>query len=434
MSRIVNLALVGAGNRGRGIFGQYALDMPHRARFTHVAEPDEARRAQFMAQHRIPAARAHADYRELFASDLSGLDGVVVATLEDLRAEPVQLAMRHGLAILVEKPLATSPEAFIRFYDAAAAYDGICIVCHQMRLVACYSTLKDLVASGSYGEIVTVQHSENLAYDHMAHSFVRGLFNNDRLTPMLLAKSCHDMDFLAYLIDRPAVRVCSFGTLKHFTRANCPPGAPAFCLEGCPHAAACPYDVAKLYFEPDTDPAYIRQMGVVTSKDQLRELLMKNRFGRCVYQTDNNVVDTQIVQIEFEGGVHVSFTMCGHNGVERRMTKISMTRGELVYDGGNPGVVTAHRYAPIKCTATFREDISGTHAGGDRAIMENFIDAIVTGDTSQLKTPIKKSLEGHLLVFAAEVSRREGRIVDVREYERQVREAANAAAPAERRQ
>ena len=424
MSRIVNLALVGAGNRGRGIFGQYALDMPHRARFTHVAEPDEAKRAQFMAQHRIPAARAHADYRELFASDLSGLDGVVVATLEDLRAEPVQLAMRHGLAILVEKPLATSPEAFIRFYDAAAAYDGICIVCHQMRLVACYSTLKDLVASGSYGEIVTVQHSENLAYDHMAHSFVRGLFNNDRLTPMLLAKSCHDMDFLAYLIDRPAVRVCSFGTLKHFTRANCPPGAPAFCLEGCPHAAACPYDVAKLYFEPDTDPAYLRQMGVVTGKDQLRELLMQNRFGRCVYQTDNNVVDTQVVQAEFADGIHVAFTMCGHNGVERRMTKISLTRGEIVYDGGNPDVVTVHRFAPVKRTETIRVVSRGTHAGGDRAIMDNFIDAIVTGDTSHLKTPIRKSLEGHLLVFAAEASRREGRIVDVRDYERQLRAAA----------
>lgn len=424
MARIVNLALIGAGNRGRGIFGQYALNMPHRVRFTHVAEPDDAKRREFAAQHKIPEAKAFADFNKLFESNIEGLDGIVVATLEDLRAEPVQLAMKNNLAVLVEKPLATKPEEFIRFYDSAAAYKGICIVCHQMRLIPSFGTIKELVASGSYGEIVTIQHSENLSYDHMAHSFVRGFFNNDRLTPMLLAKSCHDMDFLTYLIDKPAVRVCSFGALKHFTRANCPKGAPKFCLEGCPHSDTCPYDVAKLYFEPDTDPAFLRQMGVITSKDQLRELLMKNRFGKCVYQTDNNVVDTQVVQIEFAESIHVSFTMCGHNGVERRITKISLTGGEIVYDAGTPNIITAYRYAPVRRTETIKVFSQGTHSGGDRAIMENFINAIVTGDRSKLKTQIAKSLEGHLLVFAAEASRREGKIIDVRAYEREIRARA----------
>ena len=421
MSKVVNLALVGAGNRGRGIFGQYALDMPHRVRFTHVAEVDDAKRAEFADQHGIPPQNAYADFRDLFAADLKGLDGVVIATLEDVRAEPARLAMRHKLAILVEKPLATSPRAFLSFYDEAAAYPGICIVCHQMRLAPLYGTIKELADSASCGEIVTVQHSENLSFEHMSHSFVRGFFNNDRLTPMLLAKSCHDMDFLANLVGRPAVRVSSFGTLKHFTRGNCPDGAPAFCLEGCPHAAECPYDVSKIYFEPDTDPAYLRQMGVVRDKDHLRQLLMKNRFGRCVFQTDNNVVDTQTAQIEFQDGIHVSFTMCGHNGVERRMTKISMTRAEIVYDGGDPDVITVHRFAPKRRSEIYRVDTRGTHGGGDRAIMDNFIDAIVTGDSSILKTPIRNSLEGHLLVFAAETSRKEKRIVDVREYEHSLR-------------
>lgn len=421
MSKIVKLALVGAGNRGQGIFGQYALDMPHRVRFTHVAEPDDAKRAQFAAHHNIPPQNIYSDYKDLFASDLTGLDGVVVATLEDIRAEPTQLAMEKNLAILVEKPLATRPSEFMSFYDKAAAYPGIFIVCHQMRLVSTFSTIKELVDSGSLGEIVTVQHSENLSYDHMAHSYVRGFFNNDSLAPMLLAKSCHDLDILAYIIGRPAVRIASFGTLKHFTRANCPEGAPAFCLEGCPHTATCPYDVTKLYFEPDTDQAYIRQMGVVRDKDHLRELLMTNRFGRCVYQCDNNVVDTQVVQIEFEDGIHVSFTMCGHNGVERRMTKISMTKGEIVFDAADHGIITVHRYAPKLRTETIKVDTRGTHGGGDRVIMDNFIDAIVSNDQSVLKTPVRQSLEGHLLVFAAEAARKEGRIVDVREYEEQIR-------------
>ena len=147
-----------------------------------------------------------------------------------------------------------------------------------MRLTPVYKTIKELIDSGKYGDIVSIQHSENVCWHHMAHSFVRGLFNNDRLTPMLLAKSCHDMDLLTYLIGKKAVKVSSFGSLKYFTKENCPEDAPEYCLEGCPHYQTCPYDVSKIYFDEDTDPAYIRQMGVVKSKEQLRELMLKKPF------------------------------------------------------------------------------------------------------------------------------------------------------------
>ena len=41
----ISIVLIGAGNRGRGIFGQYGLDFPHRAKFVAVVEPDADRRA-----------------------------------------------------------------------------------------------------------------------------------------------------------------------------------------------------------------------------------------------------------------------------------------------------------------------------------------------------------------------------------------------------
>jgi predicted dehydrogenase len=255
----------------------------------------------------------------------------------------------------------------------------------------------------------------------MAHSFVRGFFNNDSLTPMLLAKSCHDMDILTYLTGRDAVKVSSFGGLKYFKKENVPEGATKYCLDGCPHYQDCPYHVLKIYFEDDTDPAYIRQMGVVKSKDQLRKLLSKNRFGKCVFQTDNNVVDNQTVQIEFEDDIHVSFTMCGHNGTERRMTKISMTNGEIVYDGLDKTIKT-HRFEPLQ-DDLIEVKAKGSHGGGDRAIMDNYIDAIVSDDRSILLTPIKDSLEGHLLVFAAEEARAQDKVIKLREFENSIRES-----------
>ncbi|NQU38505.1 MAG: Gfo/Idh/MocA family oxidoreductase [Lentisphaerae bacterium] len=415
----VKLALIGAGNRGGGIFGQYGLDMPHRCRFTAVVEPDPSKRKHFAAQHTIPPERCFENGPSFFAADLRDIDAVVIATREDQRLDPVVASMQQGYHILVEKPLCTNVEELLRLYDSCYDYEGIVIVCHQMRLSPGPRTVKELIDSGRYGDVICLQHSENLSYSHMAHSFVRGFFNHSSLTPMLLAKSCHDMDIMTHWIGGKACRVSSFGSLTHFTKANCPEGAPAFCLEGCPASKECPYDVLKLYFNDDTDPAYLRQMGVVTSKDQLRELLQTNRFGRCVFQTDNDAVDHQTVQIEYEDGVLASFTMCGHNGVERRISKFSMTNGEIEYDASQ-GTITAHSFEPLR-VETFRPEASGTHNGGDRAIMDNFMDAIVSGDRSGLLTPIRDSLEGHLLVFAAEEARATGSVVQVREFEARAR-------------
>ena len=421
MNKQVKLALIGAGNRGQGIFGKYAQDMPHRAKFTAVVEPDRAKREFFASMHEISADRSFDSLAAFLVAELNDIDGVIIATLEDMRIEPILKSMERGWHILVEKPLCTNKEELIELYDATKDYENILIVCHQMRLTPIYKTIKSLVDSGDYGDIVCIQHSENLSWHHMAHSFVRGFFNNDRLTPMLLAKSCHDMDILTYIIGKDVVKVSSFGSLKYFTKKNCPEGAPEFCLEGCPHYQTCPYDVSKIYFDEDTDPAYIRQQGVVKSKEQFRELMLKNRFGKCVFQTDNNVVDNQTVQIEFEDNITVSFTMCGHNSTERRMTKISMTNGEIEYDGTGH-YIKASRFEPRQ-DETIDLIIKGTHGGGDRAIMDNFVDAIVSNDKSILLTPIKNSLEGHLLVFAAEESRKTDKIIKLREFENSIRNA-----------
>lgn len=415
----VKLALIGAGNRGAGIYGKYALDMPHRAGFVAVVEPDTAKRNAFASDHGIAPERCFASISEFFGNPPKDIQAVVIATLEDQRLEPLLQSMSRGWAILVEKPFCVNAEDMIRVHDATKDYDNILIVCHQMRLTPVYKTIKNLIDSGDYGEIVCIQHSENLSWHHMAHSFVRGFFNNDRLTPMLLAKSCHDLDLLVHLTGRRAVKVASFGSLNHFRKENCPPGAPEFCLDGCPHADSCPYHVLKIYFHEETDPAYIRQMGVVESKGQLLELMRRNRFGRCVFRCDNNVVDNQVVQLELEGGIHVSFTMCGHNGVERRMTKLSMTNGEIEYAGAGPKI-RATRFEP-HMVDDIKLHIKGTHGGGDRAIMDNFIDAIMTGDKGNLLTPMRDSLEGHLLVFAAEEARRQCKVVHVRDYEKELR-------------
>ena len=418
------IVLVGAGNRGRGIFGQYALNNPHRAKFVGVVEPDADRRAEFAKAHAIPAAMQFTSVSDLFAKHPEKVaDALIIATIENVRAEPIRLGMAAGYAVLCEKPLGLSASETVAVTDAAKEHGGLFMVCHQMRYTPLYRTLKRLVASGDYGRVVNIEHTENLDFEHMAHSYVRGFFNNDALTPMILAKSCHDMDLLLYLTEKNPVRLASFGSLFHFKPENAPEGAPNFCLDGCPAANSCPYDVRRAYFRPDTDAAYLRQMGVIRDRDHLLELLKTSRFGRCVYRCDNNVVDHQVCVIEFDGGVTASFTMAGHNGIERRRTRIQLTDAEIELDSSRK-TIEIRRFSTGDHEILTPPSGGGTHGGGDRLIMENFVDAIMTGRAEFNLTSVAESLDSHLMAFAAEASRLNGQSVVLADFERNVREGS----------
>jgi predicted dehydrogenase len=420
MKNKVTLVLVGAGNRGRGIFGQYALDNPHRAKFIAVVEPEADRRASFAQAHEIPPAMQFASVSDFFGRHPEKMaDALVIATIEGVRVEPIRLGMQADYAVLCEKPLGLSAQECVAVSDAARRHKGLFMVCHQMRYTPLYQALKRIVSTGKYGRVINIEHSENVSFEHMAHSFVRGFFNNDALTPMILAKACHDMDILLYLTGAKPLRIASFGGLAHFRPENAPAGAPAYCLEGCPAAKDCPYDVRRMYFRPDTDPAYLRQMGVIRDQNHLLELLKTNRFGRCVYRCDNNVVDHQVCSMEFEGGVTASFVMDGHSGIERRRTRIFLTEAEVDLD-------TSRNTIEIRRANGEQEALTptaggGTHSGGDHAIMENFVEAILTGRDDFVLTSVADSLDSHLLSFAAETSRRSGQTVSLSEFEQTVR-------------
>jgi predicted dehydrogenase len=349
---------------------------------------------------------------------------VVIATLDDHRIAPLAGAMAHGLHILVEKPLCTNPLDLVRVHELTRDYDKICVVCHQLRFTPVYRAIKELIDSGSLGRIVAIQHDENVSYHHMAHSLIRGYLHDQR-GPILLAKCCHDMDLLTYLTGKAPLRVSSFGALNHFRSQNAPAGAPAYCLDGCPAADTCPYDVMKTYFSDDTDPAYLRQMGFVQTRSQLLEVLKTNRFGRCVFHVPERSVDSQSAIILFEDDINVSFMMCGHNGTERRRTKISMTNAEIIWDG-DPTRFNVHQFEPGQ-TTQINVRTTGTHGGGDRAIMDSFVHGISSGDHSGLLTPITKSFDGHMLVFAAEASRLSGQTVDVPAYAADIRRQVEQA-------
>jgi predicted dehydrogenase len=409
----VRLAVLGAGSRGRA-YGKWVLAHPDRARVVAVAEPDPTRRTRFAAAH---DAVAYADWRELMDAR-PDVDAVVITTLDTVHVEPALEAASRGWHILLEKPIAPTPAQCAQVVEAVCDANVMFAVCHVLRYAPYTRLVRSLVDAGAVGEIVSIQHHEPVGFWHQAHSFVRGNWRREDLTSfMLLTKSCHDIDWLQHIAGRPIARVSSFGSLRHFTPANRPAGAADRCLD-CSVESSCPYSAVRLYGGLLASGEHHWPLDVVISDftaTALDTALREGPYGRCVYACDNDVVDHQVVAIEFDGGATASFTMNAFNTGGHRRTRIFGTRGELVCDGTT---VTVHDFVSGSATVHDPSSVSGAsaadgHGGGDFALMEAFVTAVATGDRSTILSGPDASLNSHLATFAAEHARRTGTVVTV---------------------
>ncbi|GHO96758.1 oxidoreductase [Reticulibacter mediterranei] len=412
----VKLLIVGAGSRGSR-YGEYALEHPELAQVVGVAEPREYFRNRLLERHGIAAENAVEDWHELLARPRLA-DAVIIAVQDALHLEPAVAFAEKGYDILLEKPMAPDPESCRRIVEAAQAQNNIFAVCHVMRYTHYTQRLKALVASGLIGEVVSIQHLEPVGYWHYAHSFVRGNWRNEAESSfMLLAKSCHDIDWLRYIIGRPCVQVSSFGSLQHFRREAKPAeaGQAKRCLD-CAYEPQCPYSAKRFYLERLRRGDRGWPLDVITtefSEQGVLDALRNGPYGRCVYECDNDVVDHQVVNLLYDNGATASFTMIATSETRDRETIIFGTRGEL---RGNGEKIVHYNFLSGKTEEIAIEGpetgMAG-HGGGDYGIMKAFVAAVAQRDPNLILSGPAESLETHLTVFAAERARREGSTVRV---------------------
>jgi predicted dehydrogenase len=320
-----------------------------------------------------------------------------------------------GYHVLLEKPIAPSKDDCTRVVAAAEAAGVVFAVCHVMRYTAYTDAVRAVIEEGQLGELIGIDHVEPVGWWHFAHSYVRGNWRRaDQSGPAILTKCCHDMDWLRYLAGRPAHRVSSIGGLRHFTAASKPAGAGSRCTD-CGVEPDCPYSAVRLYLGFLADPARRSwPLPVVTAdltEAGVRRALREGPYGRCVYDSDNDVADHQVATIEFEGGLTATLTMSAFTPMARRLTRIMGSRGFLDGDGTRITVtdfVTGRASEVVPAAGARGSRTGGGHGGGDYGVMSAFVHAVATGDRSQIRSAPRESLEGHLMAFAAEESRAAG--------------------------
>ncbi len=416
----LSAVVVGFGGRGAR-YASYAMARPEELEIVAVAEPNPIRRQTAQNRHGIADEHLYTTWEELAAQPKLA-DFAIVATQDNMHYAPAMALIEKGYHLLLEKPMAPTPQECKAITEAAEKKGVSVIVCHVLRFAPFWKTLREVILSGRLGKVVSMIGVENVGHIHQSHSFVRGDWRNTaESTCMIMAKCCHDMDIYQWLVGQKCVKAQSFGSLSHFRAENRPEGAPERCVQGCPVGDTCPYNAVKLYLD-DKENLWFRRTAAQTidmpTDEQILEAITTGPYGRCVYCCDNDVVDHQVVNLEYADGCTLSFTMNAFNEGGRSV-HLYGTEGELVSSRDQKTLelfsFRTGKWETIQIPVA-GNDISSGHGGGDFGIMVDALSYLRGEAPSGSICPVRVSYENHITGFAAEESRLTGRVVDIGRY------------------
>lgn len=415
----LKLILIGGGDRGSSYL-KYLDSHPGKFELVGLAEPVNEKREYLKTLYHVPEDMCFESWEELLEMPKVA-DIVMICTQDKMHFAPAMKAIEMKYDLLLEKPIAPTAEECLKITEAAEEAGVRVLVCHVLRYTPFYKVLKKAIADGRIGEITNISHIEGVGNLHMSHSFVRGNWRKaEESAPMILAKCCHDTDLLQWLVGEPCTKVQSFGMLSHFCEKNAPQGAPKRCLEGCPHKESCFYYAPDLYKVDTAEVQHFRS--IVANKfnptdEEVDEILKTSPYGRCVYYCDNDVVDRQIVTMQFGDNKCVTLTMSAFNK-GGRTTNIMGTKGEIYANMKEQSILlydfaTRERIEIYKPKEAFDQSIAGGHGGGDAGIMEDLYEYIANNNPSDSISDISVSCMSHLIAFAAEEARVKGDIIEM---------------------
>ncbi len=416
----LSLAAIGCGGRTRTYAG-LAMERPDLFSLTAAADPVAGRLEMVAALSQNPAFRRFPTGADLLAGPKLA-DVLIIGTQDDAHLEPCLDGMKKGYDILLEKPIATNPADILKLARATDELGRRVLVCHVLRYTPFYETVKRIVDSGELGGIVTLHASEGVGTWHQAHSYVRGHWAvTKKATPMIVAKSCHDMDIISWMMGVPCKQVASFGSLSYFHSGNAPAGAPMRCHEGCPAAPECPYDAARYFHEHKKWLTYVHP-NPEASEAEAAPWLAQSPWGRCVFHCDSDAVDHQVVNLVFQNGATATFTMTAFDSgrnIEIMGTKATMRGGDFVRrEAGCDIILRSHADGAARRVSV---EVPGGgydgHAGGDSGLV-NALHGEMTGPApSEMRSSLARSVQSHLMAFAAEEARKSGEVINLEEFE-----------------
>lgn len=420
----VTAIIVGAGHRAM-IYSKLALTDPDKLKIVGVADPDPIRRRKarelfgFSEENCFENADALAARPKL-------ADAVINGTMDEQHLATAVPLLDRGYDMLLEKPFAVCREDMETIVNCAKKNRSKVMICHVLRYTPFYYGIKERIARGEIGDIINIQTLENVSYHHLSTSYVRGKWaNSDKChTSMLLAKCCHDLDIMMWMMsETKPVSVSSVGGKYQFKPENAPAGAGTRCMVDCPLVDECLFSTKRLYIDhPDRWAFYVwdalEGIDEPTIEDKIALMKSDSPYARCIYRCDNNVVDHQSVLVQFANGATGTHNMTGGSSAPLRRIHIIGTKGEI-YGNFEESKFYVSKIDPAPGKECDIEEVDlhvtgdmvgayGGHGGGDERLAADFVNFVRGEATSLACTSIFDSTAGHLAVYLADASREAG--------------------------
>ncbi len=415
MKNPVKLIQVGAGQRGFGIFGKYILEHPHEAQFEAIVDPDDEKRELFGQIHQIPKKNQFKSVkRMLHAKQRLESRAVINASGDKMHLKTSLPLIRNSFTLLLEKPMATTKRSCIKILQETKKYNAKVMICHVLRYSILFSKIKELIDSNEIGDIRTIEHEESIGEQHFAHSYVRGNWALKKTSgPISLTKTCHDFDIFTWLVNAKPKYLQSHTDSLFFQKINAPyEDVPKKCHQGCKFIDTCKFAAEHVYSNPHTPEFMKRAVSIDMDEKTILKKLKTGPYGTCVYRAKNDVPDFQTTKIVYTNGVIVHFTMTARKKESNRTIFIIGSKGRIYGDVINSTLILENYNGKQEIELPQNID---SHGGGDAHLIHDFIQ-MIQNESSLNKTSIDKSLESHILAFAAETSRLQNKKINFKSY------------------
>lgn len=429
MNKQISVVLLGAGNRA-DVYASVSLKHPEKLKVVGIVDPDPVRRELMRNKYNVSSDNCFENVYEFVKKDKFA-DAVINGTMDHLHVETSIPVLEKGYDLLLEKPFAVNEEEMNKLAEVAKHYGSKVVIGHVLRYTDFYRAIKDHILSGEIGKIISIETCEHVNYHHMAVSYVRGKWRSEKLcfAPMLLAKSCHDIDIMLWMMkETEPVTVSSFGSDFQFGVDRKPIGAGERCMSDCPYVDECIFSAKANYLAAQRWHQYVWKClegeGKLTDEMKENSLKTDNPYGKCVwdFERDGNV-DHQTVIVNFSNGATGSFSMIGGSAKSERNIHIVGTKGEIkgTFEDSRYVVRTMAPSTKSGYTETVYDlnetgdkiGATGGHGGGDKMLVLDFIDYLNGHEPSVSCATLEDSIISHRAVFKAEEARKNEAVIKI---------------------
>lgn len=149
MKRVLRLGILGTGVAARRLYLPAWAKLRHKVRLVACANRSRAKAEEYAALAGIPTVVDDAE--ALFA--LKDLDAVLISLPIEQQPHYVLKALKRGLAVVSEKPVAPSTRDGLRLLKAASKYSAPWLVAENFAFMKTVQRLQSWVTQGRLGEI-----------------------------------------------------------------------------------------------------------------------------------------------------------------------------------------------------------------------------------------------------------------------------------------